>query len=798
MIFTKSGKIRAAEVRAALLRQEEEFRLLVDNIPAIVFKGYVDGTIDFFDAKVEQMIGYSKADFDSRRLKWTDLIIAEDKDTAGRQFVHALKTGSSYVREYRIRSKSGGLIWIQERSHIVACERRKVDFVSGVFFDITEHKRAEGKLKSDHDFIAALLDTVDALVVVLDSEGKIVRFNSACEQKTGYSFEEVKGRPVRELSFCPEEIEGAHHGDTVQQVQCGPFPSRYENHWVTKDGSMRLIAWSNTTLPGDDGQVRYIIATGIDITERKHAEESLRQSERYFRSLLFHMHEDILVIDRERMITDVNKDYLVTLARRRQEVIGRRCYEVTHGFSEPCDLYGEECLLRKVFETGEPRTSRHEHVNAAGARVLVDILHSPLRDEAGNITHVIEAVRDVTHEAELERRLRQAHKMEAIGTLAGGIAHDFNNILSAIIGFSELALLSTTEDMVTYEYMEQVLNAGNRAKELVKQILAFGRQSEQERQPVQICMIVKEALKLLRGTLPSTIDIRENISGEGIVLSDPSEIHQVLMNLCTNAYHALRSKGGILEVTLSDIILDASSALGQRRIDLPPGPYLRLTVSDTGCGMDTKTSERIFEPYFTTKSAGEGTGLGLAVVHGIVKSYNGAITVYSEPGQGTTFHVYLPVMDHPGEMAEAGPCEAVPQGEEHILFVDDEEALTGLAGELLEYLGYRVTTHQSSVKALEAFRTNPDQFDLVITDLTMPHMTGIELTEEILRIRPDLPVILCTGFSELVTAEKARAAGVREFLMKPIVVREIAGKIRAALDEVREDPGCDSEDSTLP
>ncbi len=383
---------------------------------------------------------------------------------------------------------------------------------------------------------------------------------------------------------------------------------------------------------------------------------------------------------------------------------------------------------------------------------------------------------------ELQAQLQQAQKMQAIGTLAGGIAHDFNNILFPIVGYTEMAMGDLSEESVTRRNLEEVLKAANRAKGLVRQILTFSRQSEQERKPLKIQPIIKEALKLLRASIPSTIEISQNIDkGCGAILADPIRIHQVMMNLCTNAYHAMREKGGVLGVTLAEVDID-SGDLGSN-VDLKPGPYLRLTVSDTGHGIEHAEMERIFEPYFTTKGPGEGAGMGLAVVHGITRSHGGYITVYSEPGEGATFHVYLPRIDSSAIAPVTVSTEPTPNGKERILLTDDEEQIAHMVQQMLERLGYHVTARTSSVEALEAFRMQPEKFDLVITDQTMPNMTGAELAQKLMGIRPDIPIILCTGFSEVIPEEKARAMGFREYVMKPIVKSEMARIIRRVLDQ---------------
>jgi nitrogen-specific signal transduction histidine kinase/ActR/RegA family two-component response regulator len=403
------------------------------------------------------------------------------------------------------------------------------------------------------------------------------------------------------------------------------------------------------------------------------------------------------------------------------------------------------------------------------------------RADDGSVLGYQGIVRDVTETKKLETQLRQAHKIEAIGTLAGGIAHDFNNILTAIIGYTELTREDLPEGSRMQSNMQEVLKAGIRARDLIGHIMAFSRQDEGQRRPVQIGLIVKEVLKLLRASLPTTIDIRQDIKSQSDLISgDPTEIHQVLMNLSTNAGHAMREKGGVLEVRLVDEDLDAGAA--SQHPDLKPGPYLTLTVSDTGCGMDPEVMERIFEPYFTTKEVGEGTGMGLAVVYGIVESHGGAVTVDSTPGKGTTFQVFFPIIQTE-EVEEVGIVEPLPTGRERVLFVDDEKALVDIGKQILERLGYEVAARTSSIEALEAFKAQPHRFDLVITDQTMPNMTGEDLAKELMRIRPDISVILCTGYSHMISEDKAKAMGIRGFIMKPILRRDIAYTIRRVLDQ---------------
>jgi len=446
-------------------------------------------------------------------------------------------------------------------------------------------------------------------------------------------------------------------------------------------------------------------------------------------------------------------------------------YEVKLKRKDGSCFYGE-IIARKIDFAGEP-----------GVQVWIrDITE---RKQADNEKRL------------LELQLQQAQKMEAIGTLAGGIAHDFNNILAAIIGYTEIASLQVADDNKAKESLNEVLKAGHRAKDLVNQILAFSRPAEEGRKPIQVTSIMKEALKLLRATLPATIETRQNIEidpDQDTILADPTQIHEVLMNLCTNAAHAMWENGGILEISLQNVEIGIRNSefeddegkppihIPYSSVDLDPGQYLRLTVSDTGHGMTEKVMKRIFDPYFTTKDKGGGTGMGLSVVHGIIKSHSGTITVYSEQAKGSTFHVYLPLIQEEVQKPDIDDNAPVLTGHERILFVDDEHALVEIAKDILERLGYEVVTRTSSVEALELFRVRAHSFDLVITDMTMPNMTGDKLSRELMKIRSDIPIILCTGYSERISEEKAKGMGIREFVMKPLVMKDLAKTVRKALD----------------
>jgi nitrogen-specific signal transduction histidine kinase/CheY-like chemotaxis protein len=393
--------------------------------------------------------------------------------------------------------------------------------------------------------------------------------------------------------------------------------------------------------------------------------------------------------------------------------------------------------------------------------------------------------RDMTEQAGLEAELRQAQKMQAIGTLAGGIAHDFNNILAAMIGFTELALDDVGESGRAKRPLEQVRKAGFRGRELVKQILTFSREGEEEKKAVQVAPIVREVVNLMRASLPSTVEVRSKVeTEEGIIFADPAQIHQLLINLCTNAGQAMRATKGVLDVRVGDFAL--APGADSPHPDMEPGTYVRLSVTDTGGGIDDLIKDRIFEPFFTTRRS-EAAGMGLSVVYGVVKSHHGAITVTSAPGKGSTFTVYFRKLREAISQQEKTRAGRAARGKGRILFVDDEEALVEIAKQMLERLGYEVVAERDSAKALKHFQREPERFDLVITDQTMPNMTGIELAKKLMSIKKDIPIILCTGFSEIISPESARAMGIREFVMKPIIKNEMAETIKRVINGGRDE-----------
>jgi PAS domain S-box-containing protein len=671
-------------------------------------------------------------------------------------------TANDYVRSAMFLAIS--FIVGQLREHIFRAEQASKNALE-------ERKKAEQILRESEEQYRTIFETTGTATMIVEEDGVISMVSSEFEKVFGHPRDEIEGTSDWEKFVVEDDLERMGEYHALRRNNPDAAPRNYEVRGIDNRGNRKDLLLTNSIIPG----TKKSVVSMLDITDRKRTEEELA----LLATVIEQAAEGITITDKNGTVQYANPAYERISGYTREEMIGqshRILKGSTHDGSLPAEMM--DTLARGDVWSGHMINEKKD-----GTTYKVEVSVSPIRGKTGAIMHYVAIERDVTHEAELETQLHQAQKMEAIGTLAGGIAHDFNNILAAIMGYAEMALYDVPEGTQGRRNLEQVLKAGYRGKDLVKQIITFSRRSEQERRPMRVSPIAKETLKLLRASLPTTIEIRQHIEAQpGMVLADPTHIHQVLMNLCSNAAYAMREKGGVLEIRLSDV--DVSSDGAASHLALDPGPYVKLSVSDTGHGMDLATIERIFDPFFTTKKPGEGTGMGLAVVHGIVKSCGGAIVVDSDPGKGSIFEVFLPRIEG-DPLPEVDSAASTATGNERILFVDDEEDLVDMARQMLERLGYSVVATTNSLEALEAFKAQPDQFALVITDQTMPHMTGADLAKELLRIRPDIPVILCTGFSEVIDAEEAKTLGIREFVMKPFATREIAEITRHVLDSNR-------------
>lgn len=562
----------------------------------------------------------------------------------------------------------------------------------------------------------------------------------------------------------------------------------FEVQFRRRDGVLIWVSISGRLVLNEDGFPALIEGFINDINDRKLVEDALAESKNYLNEIFNTVADPMFVKNKDHQWVLVNDAMCAFVGHSREELLGKCGYDF---FSiEEADIFRAED--DELLANGVGCTNEGSFIDAQG-KVHTIITRKTLYTDQDQEKFIVSIVRDVTSQRiaeeekkQLEARLSQAQKMEALGTLAGGIAHDFNNILSAIIGYAELAAEDVQEPGEVRESLAQVLTAGMRARDLVKQILTFSRKAEIEFSPIILHSVVKESLKMLRSMIPTTIEIQQNLTASGLVMSDPTQLHQIIMNLCTNAVHAMDETGGILELSLSEENFNAPNVLND--FTLSPGKYLKLSVRDTGQGIPEKILGRIFEPYFTTKEKGRGTGLGLSVIHGIVNNHGGAIICQSVQGEGTTFSVYLPSIESDKSDVSLPELSALPRGSERILYVDDEVSLAKLVQKMLSSTGYQVTSSSDSLEALELFRKSPQDFDLVITDMTMPGITGDRMAQAMIEIRSDIPIILCTGYNEHITESKTKELGIKAFILKPLDVRILTETARRVLDQRKEPP----------
>ncbi len=645
-------------------------------------------------------------------------------------------------------------------------------------FDISERKQAQEALEWSERSLGQALDLAKSAHWEFDVASGALTFSDRFYALYGTTVEREGGYTMTAEEYAsrflfPEDVHIV--GDEIARAIAETDPDaewQLEHRIRRRDGEVRVVSVWITTVKDARGQTFKTRGVNQDITEQKRAEEERSR----LGIALEQAAEAVLVTDAQGAITYVNPAFERITGYLRGEVTGENPRILKSGVQDEA-FYND---LWQILGRGEVWSGRLQNKKKDGQSYTAEMTISPVVDEYGHVVSYVALQRDITEQIALERRLIQSQKLEAIGTLAGGIAHDFNNILGAILGYGQLVADALPKDSEPQADMGELLKAASRATDLVRQILTFSRQTEEERQAVEIGLIVKEALKLLRPSLPATIEIRTEINDRDCaVFADPSQIHQVLMNLCTNAYHAMQASGGTLTVVVQP--LSADRTLAEARPGLHEGEYVLLTVSDTGHGIAQEVLDKIFEPFFTTKPQGEGTGMGLATVHGIVTSHGGTISVYSEVGAGTTFHVYLPRAEI--DLSEpSSSLETVRGGHERVLVVDDEVALVRLLERTLRQLGYEVAAVTRAEEGLAAFRADPDGFDLVITDQTMPRMTGAELAVEIKKVRPELPIIVTTGHTGEPLKEQLLHAGMAAILPKPATFADVARVVRSALD----------------
>jgi PAS domain S-box-containing protein len=711
---------------------------------------------------------------------WLGQLHPDDRARAVASIAETIANDTSRT-EYRLRHKDGSYRWVDDNRRLVRSSAGAPAELVGVWADITEHKRAEeimqqasGRVTRDRKkrVRIELAILVTATVLIFIAAAHFEWFEASIRWIQAYDAIQLDDIVVTANFFAmgvavfafrrwresESELTSRQQAQAAMGLLHGELDRRVKQRTAELDRA-------NQTLR-------------TEIVGRSRTEAALRESEERFRQLAETITKVFWILDPiAGKILYVSPAYERIWGRSGESLLAN-----PRSWFEAICAEDQARVAALVLDQSITKPYDHNYriTQPGGALRWIRDRGYPVRNAAGQIYRVVGIAEDITEHHNLEEQFRQAQKMEAIGTLASGIAHDFNNILSAILGYTQLSQMVLKENPEVRGYLNAVLQATSRATDLVRQILTFSRQQPQERHPIQLQPVVEETLKLLRSIIPSTIEFDLSLATDApTVLADASQIHQIMMNLGTNAWHAMKDRPGRLQVKLEKCLVDEAYASTQAR--LRPGLYARVSVSDTGCGMDQATQQRIFEPFFTTKPPGEGTGLGLAVVHGIMKDHEGAVAVYSQPGEGTIFHLYFPAHAGAGAVAavEPGP---VPRGHgERILFVDDDEVLVRLGQKTLTELGYEVEVATEPAVALAMVRADPQRFALVLTDQTMPEMTGLLLAGQLLKIRPRLPIVLMTGYSATLTAAQVEAAGIRQLLLKPTTLQSLGTAVHAAL-----------------
>ena len=788
MIGTIQDITDRKQAEAALHESNEILRALIQASPVPIILFDPQWLVKLWNPAAERVFGWRETEVLGQSLPF----IAEENQEEHRRLRERVDRGESVADvEVKRHRKDGSPVDLSISTAALRDATGKVTGIMSVNIDITERKRAESALRM---FQFSTDEAADA-VFWMDRHAGFYYVNDQACRSLGYTREELTHLRLFDIdSDYPRE---SWESDW-RQFQEGRIQTQQLETWHRrKDGTRFPVEISARQFRFDDTDLH--VAFARDITQRKRVEEHLRQSQAELDATYTHAPIILCLLDAQLQVHRLNRAGLEFASLAGTDPVGMPfcrllgCPEAGEKSTSPRSASAcATCVLCRTLTGTLTQGRSHYRVEVTRGllrggitrelTLLASTVAIPMEKEA----LVLLCLEDITDhrqaekaQARLETQLRQAQKMEAIGTLAGGIAHDFNNILGAIIGNADLARMDTAADHPSQESLSEISLAARRAGDLVRQILAFSRQQKPRREIVRLQPIIKEALKLLRAAIPSTVAIQSELDEAGpTVLADPTQVHQVMMNLCTNAYHALPQRDGRLTVKLA--VVEVDDVLTSQHAELRPGRYLRLSVSDNGRGMERAILDRIFEPFFTTKPAGQGTGLGLSVVHGIVRSHEGAITVYSEPRQGTTFHVYFPASTEEA-LPEATPA-AIPRGHgERILFLDDEEPLVRAAKKVLDRLGYQVTALTNPADTLEVFRAESAPFDLVITDLSMPGMNGLDFARELLALRPTQAILLSTGFSGTMTPDGLREMGLRDLLWKPVTARSLGETVHKAL-----------------
>jgi len=751
-----------------LKNNEKKYRNLLNTIPYGIQFADLEGKITYSNPAHHKIKGYVDGDLLGKYI-W-DLIADEEKKLATKEYYQSiLKEQPHPIAYFNVdKTKDGRLIDTQINWDYIRDTKGEIEGIISITSDITEQRKTSEQLcKSEEKFRSAFHTSPDSINLTSLENGVYIEINAGFSNIMGYSREDIIGKSSIDINLWDDPKD---RDRLVSELKKNGIIENLEAVFRRKDGQIIIGLISARLLTIENKDV--ILSITRDITERTQVEADRGR----FLMAIEQSAEAIIITDVDGRIEYINPAFETITGYSEQEVFRQNPKILKSGEHD-------ESFYHKMWKTitsGNTWKGRLINKKKNGTLYTEEATISPVFDKTGDVINFVAVKRDITDETRMEKQLQQSQRMEAIGTLAGGIAHDFNNILFPIVGHTEMLLEDAPVDGPLRDSLNEIYTSALRARDLVQQILAFSRQEKNELKLMKMQPIIKEALKMLRSTIPTTIEMTYHLDNDcGFIKADPTQFHQIVMNLATNAYHAMEDVGGKLEINLKNIELGEYDLINP---DMPPGLYACLSVADTGKGMNKLVIEKIFDPFFTTKETGKGTGMGLSVVHGIVKRMKGAIQVNSQPGKGTEFYVYLPVVKSAFEKQSPKTNKPLQGGTERVLLIDDEEGIVTMEKLMLERLGYKVTSRTSSIEALEAFRDSPDKFNLVITDMAMPNMPGDKLSVELTKIRPDIPVLLCTGFSETMSEEKAASLGIKGFLLKPIVMKDLAQKIREVLD----------------
>ncbi len=770
------------EAQEALQKSKERFQLAIEGTEDGLWDWNIETGEVFLSKRYARMLGYEPGEIKHDFETWNNLVHEDD-------YAKAMKAAQDYIAgktpkyeiRVRMKTKDGSYRWNKCRGKCLFDENGNPKRFIGFNTDITKQKEAEEKLRQSERKFRLTFDTSpDAINLNRLIDGLYMDINQGFTELTGFTREDVIGKTSADIRIWYDMKD---RQELVRGLKENGYYQNLEAKFRRKDGSVTTALMSARVIELD-GE-KHIISITRDISERKAAENALRESQKRFEEMTNLLPQTVWEADLQGNFTYVNKTGIELMGYKEDFDISRTIN--IRDIIAPEDQERAFTNIKSMLAQNTINSHEYFALKKNGTKFPILVYSSPIIKDykpvgIRGITIDMTELKEAEKEKErLEKKLRRSQKLETIGTLAGGIAHDFNNILSPIMGYAEMGLLELKPEVSLYDDLKNILDGANRARDLVKQILTFSKQAEKERKPLNLSIVLNEAIKLLRSSIPSTIKIRKIID-ENVpqISADATQMHQVIMNLCTNAAQAMDKEGGLLTIELKEIDID--SQMVKTHVNLERNSYIRLTVKDTGIGMDNNTLDRIFEPFFTTKEVDKGTGMGLSTVYGIIRGHKGEITVYSEPGSGSVFHVYLPTIEN-NNISQKKEKVAFQRGTESVLIIDDEPTITDMTSKFLTRIGYTVETKNSSLYALKEFRKNPDKYDILITDLTMPEMTGINLAQEVNKLSHSIPILIMTGYSESLNNETLKMYGIQKVIEKPINLKALSILLRRVLGD---------------